>query len=157
MPDDPMIQELQRKLDEAQSLSEEDREDLVGLLAKFRELCKAIARMSPRDRRGAAALKEQTRTAWLEYFEKCREEGDAHNAALHSKANLADARSALVMDLLRNAHSIRKTVEAESYTGTWEQREKLLAVAEDTEARKEQFLSELSADQIQQLKDEGVI
>lgn len=157
MPDDPMIEELQCKLDEAQWLLEEDREELARRLGEFRQLWAMMAAKPRLDPQQATTIRAELHEAWLSYFEAARAEDEAHNEELHAKAAQADARSALVMELLRNAHSVRKTVEADNYKGTWEQRENLLSIAKDTEAQKEQFLAELSADQIRQLKDEGVI
>ena len=60
MPDDPLIQELQRKLDEAQWLMEEDREDLARKLGELRELW---AMMAARPRLDRSRPRQQKRNS----------------------------------------------------------------------------------------------
>lgn len=52
---------------------------------------------------------------------------------------------------------MKTAIDAGEFTGTWEQREALLENIREFEEHKESFLEELAAEDIRQLRDEGVL
>ena len=157
MTDESMFEELQRKLDEADSLSEEDREKLADKLGKFRGRCaemKGNPAISPEE---AAQHRETLRAAWLRILETSIKVGLAEGELLVKQADFAEALRTHTMMTLRMVHGMRKAVEDGTFTGTWEQREFLMETAEEVEENRESMLESLTAEDIRQLKDEGVL
>jgi len=152
-----MLGEMQRKLEEADALSEEDREMLAGLLRKFPEKCaemEANPAIGPEER---ARRREEIRAAWLACLEQSLKAEAAQGELLQSQANLADGRRTLTMMLLRTVHATRKALDEGKFTGTWEQREALLEPIENVEQAKSAMLEVLTVEDIRQLEDEGVL
>ena len=152
-----MLVELQRRLEETDALSEEDREMLAGLLGKFPEKIaemEANPAIPPEER---VRRREKLRAAWLTCLEASLKAEAAQGELLQSQANLADSRRTVTMMLLRTVHAMRKALDEGKFTGTWEQREALLEPIENVEQAKSAMLAELTVEDIRQLEDEGVV
>ena len=157
MQDDAMFGEMQRKLEEADALSEEDREMLAGLLGKFPEKLaemEANPDIGPEER---ARRREKLRAAWLTCLDSCLKVGVAEGEMLVLQADQADKMRDLTMGTLRIVHAMRKSLDDGTFTGTWEQRESIMETIEEVEEAKSALLEDLTVEDIRQLEDEGVL
>jgi hypothetical protein len=157
LSDNPILAELERILASSDWLGEENRQIMTEELGNVRSVFAAMAAKRRLPVAEAAQMQEELREAWMDLLQKCREEEDADEAILQAKANQAEARSNLVMDLLRIAHANRKMFDSGKFDGTPEQREILMQQVHEIEACKDDCLKELPAGDIQKLRDEGVI
>ena len=154
---DPILAELAAKLAEAETFAEESRERLGRLFGEIREgfaLMAALPDIPPEER---TRQREQMRAHWLNVFEQCRNFETATESMLQAGANLADDTRNLTITVARTVHEIRTLIETGKFKGTWEQREQFLGYVREFEENKESFLEELSAEDIRQLRDEGVL
>ena len=157
MPDEAIIEELQRKLDEADWLCDEDRAKLTRMLGQFREVCakmEASPAISPEQ---AAQGRLELRGSWLNFLETCRKLEVAKGELLEKRADYADAVREAAMATLRLVHAMRKALDEGTFTGTWEERESILEIIEEAEEARESLLEGLTAEDIRQLEDEGVL
>ncbi len=156
-PEDPILAELALMLAEAETYGEEEHGKLAELFDLVREGLAAIAAKPDITPEEAAQHRATFREAWLKVFEATRAIAEKKDELLVAGANLAESMQPLSMMTLRIAHRIRCAMEDGSFTGTWEQREELLEMAEDIEDRRESFMEYLTAEDIRLLRDEGVL
>ena len=155
--DDPILAELAAKLAEAETWEDESREKLGCLLAEMRVVFAKVAaspHIPPEERaQGRANL----RAKWLTVFEACRKIEEVQEDLLHKGADRAEKMRELSMASVRVLHQIRTAMDAGEFTGIWEQREEWMESIREFEEHKESFMEELSAEDLRQLRDEGVL
>ena len=86
-----MEQELRRRLEEADWLSDENRETLMDMLDNFREVCAVIAGIPRIAPELVAEGREKLRTSWLNLLENCRKVEVAEGELLE-KSSVFEAR-----------------------------------------------------------------
>ena len=154
---DPILAELAAKLAEAEAWEDESRERLGSLFGEMRAAFAKVAanpRITPEDR---TRRRGEMRMRWLEIFEACRTIEKVQEDLLHKRADRAEKMRDLSMATARMIHQIKTAMEAGEFTGTWEQREEWLELVREFEEHKESFLEELTAEDIRQLRDDGVL
>lgn len=157
MPDEPIFEELRGKLEEADWLCEEDRAKLATMLGQFREICAsqdANPAIGPEE---AAQRREKLRGLWLDVLEISRKVEVAEGELLQKRADHADAMRTMAMMMLRIAHSTKKALDEGTFTGTWEQRESMIETVEQVEEGRASLLESLTAEDVRQLEEEGVL
>ena len=157
MPDEPILEELRGKLEEADWLAEEDRAKLTKMLGQFREICASMEADAGISAEDAAQRWEKLMTLWLNMLEACRKVEVAEGELLTKRADQADTMRTMTMMMLRMAHATKKALDEGTFTGTWEQRESLMEMVEQMEERRESLLEDLIMEDIRQLEADGVL
>ena len=152
-----MIEELCGKLEEADWLSDEDRAKLTRMLGQFRELCVKMEGNPAISPERAAEIREELRGLWLNMMESCRKLDVAERVLIEKRADQADSQRVVTLAKLRLAHSAETAMEEGTYSGPWEEWERLLEIIGEVEERGESMLEDLTAEDIRQLRDEGVL
>lgn len=154
--DDPILAELAAKLAEAEAFDEDSYGRLERFFGELRDLFAGAAhpQVPPKVR---AQIRQEGRAKWLELFEKAQNLERCTESQLQAGANLADDTRKLTMTMARTIHEIRTLIETGEFKGNAEQREQFLGYVRDFDENKETFIKELSAEDIRQLRDEGVL
>ena len=154
---DPILAELAAKLAEAETWADESRGKLGRMFGQMREVfAKMDAKpgITPEDR---TQWRGEIRAQWLTYIETCRNVEKAQEDLLQKSADHAEATRNYSMSLARLLHRMKGVIDAGEFTGTWEQREEWMESIREFEEHKESFMEELSAEDLRQLRDEGVL
>ena len=157
MAEHPIIHELQAKLDDAEWLQDEDREHLEEMLRQVTEMCEAMERREDFTEEFKEEERGRIAELWTNYFNACHNVEEKAGELLEKQADMADAMRNLCMTTLRIMHGARKAIKEGEFTGTWEQREAALQSIEEMEEMRDEYLKRLSAEDIRQLQDEGVL
>ncbi len=158
MPDDdPILAELAAKLAETETWDEESREKLGRTFEAMRGVFAKMAAKADIPPEERERLRRDAREKWLEVFEVCRKIEAVQDTLLHKGADLAEAMRKSSMATVRIMHQMKTAIDAGEFTGTWEQREEMLGSIREFEEHKQSFLEDLTADDIQQLREEGVL
>ena len=157
MPEETIEQESERKLAEADWLLDEDREKLTRMLGKMRDAFASLAAIPAISAEEKTQEREKMREGWLKVLETCRKLEVAEGELLEKQADQANAVREMTMATLRIVHGIKKAMEDGTFTGTWEERESLMEIVEEVEEAKASVVEDITAEDIRQLEDDGVL
>ena len=144
-------------LADAHWVSDDDRAGLSDFLAQMEEI---VTRMESAPDCPASEITEfqdLARQKWLAYCRSCRVVEQSQDELLRASANLADATRNLILISLRQNHAARRAIEEGTWRGTWQQREATLDHIQKVQDQLPELLKRLTADDIRQLREEGII
>jgi hypothetical protein len=155
--DDPILAEIAANLAEAETFAEESREELELSAREIRELVALMARKRKLPAEEREQIRRDALEAWRELFEACKDLERKDEAVLQALEKKADADRNLAMSVARGIHHFRTVLDSGNFEGTWEQREALVEQIREFDENREELLAGLTAEDIRQLRDEGVL
>lgn len=156
MSAEAIIRELFEQLENAEWLSDEERAELEDFLSRFRDESKALEE-SQLDEENLNRWRNNFRQGWEAYFLSCQHASEAEYELLIRTAKVAESARELALALIDTTSCIKKALESGDHEWTWEHRDAMAKLVAETEEILPSLLERLTAEDIRQLKNEGVI
>jgi hypothetical protein len=161
MPIETIIRDLMEKMDDADWLSDEDRTDLEDMIERFHQESELLEAASKDGAELDPAKLNRWRTGfkagWFHYFEACQKVADAENELLVKTCESAEAARLLALAKLRQTGECKKMLENGTHQLSWAQIEGIREGIEEVDNALPSLLERITADDILELKKEGVL